>query len=53
MALREIVGYGLLAVLLLVAATAFSLWRRKVIRDRMMRWGTPHSPRRIRRRGYE
>lgn len=53
MELREIVAYGLLAALLIIAALLLRQWRRAVIRDRMMRWGTPHSARRIRRRGYE
>ena len=50
---RLILGYGILAVLIVVAAVSYRLWRRAVIRDRMMRWGSPHPPRRQRRRGSD
>jgi len=48
---RLIVGYGLL---LLLAGAIAGIWlyrRRRIHKDRMMRWGTTLSPGQIRRRG--
>jgi len=52
MELREIIAYGTLLALLAVSIAAYRRWRRAVIADRIMRWRTPYSPRRSRRRGY-
>ncbi len=50
MTAREFGGYALLIILLLACAWQWARRRREVRRDRMMRWGTPDSPQRIKRR---
>ena len=46
---RELIGYGLLLVLLAALGFGWLRWRRRLRQDRIMRWGTPHPPRRGRR----
>ncbi|MBC2664154.1 hypothetical protein H7F51_01335 [Novosphingobium flavum] len=42
---RLLIAYGLIAVLLGSIAAAIITWRRRILRDREMRWHTRLSPR--------
>jgi hypothetical protein len=46
---RLIIGYGLMAFLVMAAAGSILLWRRRVRADRLRRWGTV-DPNAIRKR---
>lgn len=50
MTLREIIAYSLILVLIAAAAWLWQRWRKRVLRERLMRWGSTAPPGRMRRR---
>lgn len=50
MTMRELIAYFLISVLLAAAALVWRRWRKRVLRERLMRWGTTQAPSRLRRR---
>jgi hypothetical protein len=50
MILREIIAYSLIIVLIAAAAWVLLRWRKRVLHQRLMRWGTTAPPGRLRRR---